>query len=66
MRILLVNILLCLTMMIFGFPKKLEIQISQMIEKNAKFSSTEGLFGNGVYKSDNEYKLYNKEHFLRY
>ena len=47
-------------------PKKLEIQISQMIEKNAKFSSTEGLFGNGVYKSDNEYKYITKNIFLRY
>ena len=46
-------------------PKKLEIQINKMIEKDAKFSSTEGLFGNGVYKSDNEYKLYNKEHFFK-
>lgn len=46
-------------------PKKLELQINKMIEKNARFSSTEGLFGKGVYKPNYEYKLYNQEHFFK-
>jgi len=42
---------------------KLSIQITQMLQKKFLFSSTEGLYGEGVYDSEEKYKLYNREHF---
>ena len=50
----------------YWLPNKLEIQISKMLEHESKFSSTEGYYGEGVYREDVDYKLYNKEHFLRF
>jgi len=44
-------------------PKKLEVQIKNMIEKKYKFSSTEGFYGTGVYDVKKKYNLYNREHF---
>lgn len=46
-------------------PNKLEIQISKMLEHESKFSSTEGYYGEGVYREDLDYKLYNEEHFFK-
>lgn len=46
-------------------PNKLEVQINAMLEQNFKFSSTEGYFGYGIYDSNVEYKLYNREHFFK-
>ena len=43
--------------------EKLEIQLLAMKKNGAKFSSTEGLFGEGVYDINKEYKLYNSEKF---
>jgi GT2 family glycosyltransferase len=48
----------------YWLPKKLEVQIKEMIENNYKFSSTEGYFGEGIYDPSTEYKLYNSEHFF--
>ena len=36
-----------------------------MLEHESKFSSTEGYYGEGVYREDVDYKLYNKEHFFK-
>jgi len=46
-------------------PKKLEIQIEQMINKNFLFSSTESFIGVGPYDKNQEYQLYNGERFLK-
>ena len=44
-------------------PQKLEIQLNQMNDLDSKFSSTEGFYGEGVYKKGFNYKLYNNEKF---
>ena len=45
------------------FPQKLELQIDNMIKHNCKFSSTEGLIGNGIFDYNKKYKRYNGEHY---
>ncbi len=47
-------------------PKKLEIQISSMINSGSKFSSTEGYFGEGRYIEGEKYPLYNDEKFYKF
>jgi glycosyltransferase involved in cell wall biosynthesis len=42
------------------FPKKIELQINAMKKSGCKMSSTDGLFGNGVYDIN---KNYNAEHY---
>ena len=44
-------------------PKKLEIQIEGMRKNDSKFSSTEGLYGEGPYVEESDYQLYNNEKF---
>tara|TARA_B100001250_G_scaffold178004_1_gene152992 strand:- start:168 stop:887 length:720 start_codon:yes stop_codon:yes gene_type:complete len=44
-------------------PKKIELQINAMKKSGCKMSSTEGLFGNGVYDINKNYKKYNAEHW---
>ena len=44
-------------------PEKLEIQLKYMLEKNSKFSSTEGFYGEGSYTKEKNYQLYNNEKF---
>ena len=44
-------------------PKKLEIQIEGMRKNHSKFSSTEGLYGEGPYVEGSDYQLYNNEKF---
>jgi len=43
-------------------PYKIELQVKAMKELNCKMSSTDGLFGNGIYDSTKNYKKYNAEH----
>ncbi len=45
-------------------PEKLEIQIKAMKESGVKFSSTEGFYGEGVFKKEINYQLYNGEKYL--
>lgn len=45
-------------------PEKLEIQIKAMKESGIKFSSTEGFYGEGVFKKEMNYQLYNSEKYL--
>jgi glycosyltransferase involved in cell wall biosynthesis len=45
------------------FPNKLELQLYAMKETGCKMSSTDGLFGRGVYNPENKYKKYNAEHY---
>ncbi len=45
------------------FPKKIELQIDAMKKTGCKMSSTDGLFGKGVYDPNKTYKKYNAEHF---
>lgn len=44
-------------------PKKLEVQLNAIKESGLKFSSTEGIFGEGVFDKSKRYKLYNNEQF---
>ena len=44
------------------FPKKLELQLNAMKETGCKMSSTDGLIGSGIYDSNKNYEMYNKEH----
>ncbi len=46
------------------FPNKLALQIDAMKRTGCKMSSTEGLFGNGIYDSNISYKKYNSEAHL--
>jgi glycosyltransferase involved in cell wall biosynthesis len=46
-------------------PNKLKIQIEVMKNSKNKFSGTEGFYGLGVYNENNNYPLYNSEHFLK-
>tara|TARA_Y100000768_G_C23982699_1_gene686808 strand:- start:1689 stop:2396 length:708 start_codon:yes stop_codon:yes gene_type:complete len=45
--------------------EKLELQLKTMEEKEFKFSSTEGYFGEGIYNPNKKYPLYNKEKFFK-
>jgi glycosyltransferase involved in cell wall biosynthesis len=45
------------------FPNKIELQINAMKETGCKMSSTDGLYGYGIYDSKKKYKIYNAEHF---
>lgn len=42
-------------------PNKLELQINAMKQSGCRMSSTEGLFGYGIYDSDKLYSKYNSE-----
>jgi len=45
------------------FPQKIELQIKAMKETGCKMSSTDGLFGNGMYDSTKIYQKYNAEYY---
>lgn len=45
------------------FPNKIELQIKAMEETGCKMSSTDGLYGTGIYDSSKLYKIYNAEHY---
>lgn len=45
------------------FPEKIEKQVKAMKETGCKMSSTDGLFGAGVYDPAKTYKKYNAEHY---
>lgn len=46
------------------FPNKLTLQIKAIQESGCKMSSTDGLFGNGIFNSEiSSYKKYNAEHY---
>tara|TARA_B100000242_G_scaffold92384_1_gene62748 strand:- start:769 stop:1488 length:720 start_codon:yes stop_codon:yes gene_type:complete len=47
----------------YWLPEKLRYQISKLENSHYKFSSTEGLYGEGPYNSNESYSLYNKEFF---
>lgn len=44
-------------------PNKIDLQIKAMKETGCKMSSTEGLYGHGVYDSTKKYPTYNAEHY---
>ena len=44
------------------FPNKLKLQIDAMNRTGCKMSSTDGLYGVGVYDPSKSYKVYNAEH----
>ena len=46
------------------FPCKIELQLNAMKTTRCKMSSTDGLYGNGVYDSNKTYKRYNAEHYF--
>ena len=46
------------------FPSKIELQLNAMKTTRCKMSSTDGLYGNGVYDSNKSYKKYNAEHYF--
>ena len=46
------------------FPSKIELQLNAMKTTRCKMSSTDGLYGNGVYDSNKTYKKYNAEHYF--
>tara|TARA_B100000674_G_scaffold281957_1_gene233157 strand:- start:539 stop:1273 length:735 start_codon:yes stop_codon:yes gene_type:complete len=43
------------------FPKKIELQINAMKKSGCKMSSTDGLFGKGIYDKNKKYKKFNAE-----
>ncbi len=45
-------------------PNKLNIQLERMLKKNLRLSSTEGLYGEGVYDASKKYQIYNKEKYI--
>ena len=45
------------------FPNKIQMQIKAMGETNCKMSSTDGLFGNGIFNPTKSYLKYNAEHY---
>lgn len=47
----------------FWFPKKIDLQINAMKKTGCKMSSTDGLFGMGVYDSTKVYPKYNAEYY---
>jgi len=46
------------------FPSKIELQINAMKRTGCKMSSTDGLYGHGVYDDNKSYKKYNAEHYF--
>ena len=46
------------------FPSKIELQLNAMKTTRCKMSSTDGLYGKGVYDSNKSYKKYNAEHYF--
>jgi glycosyltransferase involved in cell wall biosynthesis len=46
------------------FPSKIELQLNAMKTTRCKMSSTDGLYGNGMYDSNKTYKKYNAEHYF--
>jgi len=46
------------------FPSKIELQLEAMKKTGCKMSSTDGLFGQGIYNSNKKYKKYNAERFF--
>jgi glycosyltransferase involved in cell wall biosynthesis len=46
------------------FPSKIEKQLEAMKKTGCRMSSSEGLFGTGVYDSNKTYKKYITEHYL--
>jgi glycosyltransferase involved in cell wall biosynthesis len=46
------------------FPSKIELQMEAMKRTGCKMSSTDGLFGRGVYNSSKSYKKYLAEHYF--
>ena len=46
------------------FPSKIELQLNAMKKTGCKMSSTEGLYGHGIYDSTKMYKKYNAEHYF--
>lgn len=47
------------------FPKKIELQINAMKKSGCKMSSTDGLFGKGIYDETKHYRKYNAEHYYK-
>ena len=47
----------------YWFPKKLELQLNQMIKTDCKMCCTDGLIGTDEYNSKKKYKKYNAEHY---
>ena len=47
------------------FENKLSLQVDLLESKKYKLSSTEGLFGEGVYDNSIKYPLYNQERFYK-
>lgn len=45
------------------FPRKIELQIDAMKRTGCKMSSTDGLYGVGIYDPSKSYKVYNAEHY---
>lgn len=46
------------------FPDKLVNQLNAMVRTGCKMSCTEGFIGKGAYKSNQQYKKYNSEHYF--
>lgn len=46
-------------------PNKLELQLSEMNNKNIGFSCTDGYFGYGEYDKNKIYSIYNAEHHFK-
>ena len=49
----------------YWLPKKLELQLSEMKNKNIGFSCTDGYFGYGIYDKNKKYSVYNAEHHFK-
>ena len=45
------------------FPNKIKLQVDAMKRTGCKMSSTDGLFGVGIYDRSKSYKVYNAEHY---
>jgi teichuronic acid biosynthesis glycosyltransferase TuaG len=45
------------------FPNKIELQLKYMQKSGCKMSCTEGLFENGIYDKNKNYKKFNTEHY---
>ena len=45
------------------FPHKIELQLKYIQKSGCKMSCTEGLFGNGIYDKNKNYKKFNTEHY---
>jgi glycosyltransferase involved in cell wall biosynthesis len=45
------------------FPYKIYLQVRAMKVTGCKMSSTDGLYGNGVYNSTKKYPIYNAQHY---